>query len=61
MLTFIIGLMAGGAIGVFVMCLLITAGRSDYYLDVEDRGHVEDTQWTKAGEANTEVNPDDPL
>lgn len=59
MLTFIIGMMAGGIIGVFVMCLSITAGRSDYYLDVENRGHVEDAQWVRDSSSESGKECDD--
>ncbi len=61
MLTFIIGLMVGGIIGFFVMCLLSAARDSDRYAEMEEREWIAKVQSAETVMGGSEVTPDDPL
>ncbi len=53
MLTFIIGLMIGGIIGVFVMCLLVAGKDNDRYAEMEERERIAKAQRTVTDTANS--------
>lgn len=61
MLTFIIGLMAGGIVGFFAFCLLTVGKDSDRYDEESGRVSFEDAQYVQIKGTGMEVKPDDPL
>ena len=55
MLAFIIGLMVGGVIGIFVMCLLTAAKESDRHVEYEEYNRSEELQSATIKDTNTDA------
>lgn len=60
MLTFIIGMMAGGIVGFFAFCLLTAGKDSDRYEGESGRASFEDVQYVQIKGTDMEVRSDDP-